>query len=171
MNQVIEEFKPIKGFNEIYSVSNLGNVKNNISNKILTNQIHSGGYRMITLRKDKKRHIKYIHRLVYEHFGQGYDNKLLVDHINCDKTDNNINNLRMCTNQQNSHNSGLSKANKTGFKGVALSKRTKKYVAYVGVNYKVLVLGSYEKLDDAVAARKAKVNELFGLFTNQLEKL
>ena len=85
-----------------------------------------------------------------------------IDHINGDKTDNRICNLREATNAQNGKNVKLSKLNKTGFPGVSWYPTHKKYRVYIKCNHKSIYLGSYEKLEDAVAARRAAEDKYFG---------
>ncbi len=70
----MEEYKLIKNF-ESYSVSNLGNVKNNNTNKILK-QNNSNGYKRVSLNGKYLR----VHRLVAEAFIPNPENKPCVDH-------------------------------------------------------------------------------------------
>lgn len=77
-----------------------------------------------------------------------------IDHINGVKTDNRICNLREATNSENGKNLGLSKANTSGFKGVCFDKRTSKWRATIKVNFKAKCLGRFERIEDAVKARK-----------------
>lgn len=76
----------------------------------------------------------------------------MVDHINGNKLDNRKENLRICNFVESNRNVGLSKNNKSGFKGVVWDKVAKKWKAQISVNYKCLFLGYFiDKLD---AARK-----------------
>ena len=73
-----------------------------------------------------------------------------IDHINGDKTDNRIENLRSVTHQQNMWN--VSKA-----KGYGFHKNIKKYMAYISINRKMKHLGYYEnEIDARNAYLKAK---------------
>ena len=89
----MEEFKLIKGF-ENYSVSNLGNVKNNKTNRILK-QDNNKGYKLVKFNGKNKR----VHRLIAEAFIPNPDNKPCIDHINNIRNDNRIENLRWATNK------------------------------------------------------------------------
>lgn len=76
-----------------------------------------------------------------------------IDHINGDKLDNRIENLRdvsVSVNQQNA----LGKSNNTsGFNGVQWDKNRNKWIARMMVNYKNIYLGRYDNFEDAVKAR------------------
>ena len=77
-----------------------------------------------------------------------------IDHINGVKTDNRICNLREATNSQNGKNLGLSKANKSGVKGVAYEKFTNRWKATIRVNGKSISIGRFDNIEDAKIARQ-----------------
>lgn len=81
--------------------------------------VHGGGYRVIRY----KRKAYQAHRLVYAYFY--HDVPKYIDHINGDKLDNRIDNLRPATTQQNGCNRKVSSNNSTGCTGVT-------YIAYKG---------------------------------------
>ena len=118
------------------------------------------GYRAITL--NGKRH--YAHRLAwlwrYGEFPGGQ-----IDHINHDRLDNRLNNLRVVTNQENHMNETLSSNSKTGFTGICFASREKKFRAYITVNFKQIHLGFFKQLSDAVLAR-IKAGEKYGFHIN-----
>jgi hypothetical protein len=76
-----------------------------------------------------------------------------IDHINGIRDDNRIENLREATAQEN--NAFLRKNNKSGIAGVRWYSKTKKWMAYIRVNYKMIYLGYFCSKDLAAAARKA----------------
>lgn len=78
-----------------------------------------------------------------------------LDHINQNKLDNRIVNLREATRQQNMQNVTLHKHNRSGFKGVAWHTTRKKWRAYIFNGYKQTHLGLFETIEQAVQARKA----------------
>ena len=77
-----------------------------------------------------------------------------IDHINGVKTDNRICNLREATNCQNSKNLGLSKANKSGTKGVSYEKYTDRWKATIRVDGKSISIGRFNSIEEAAQARK-----------------
>lgn len=90
-----EVWKDIKGYENLYQVSNMGrvrNVKRNCIKALQSNFVND--YLFVSLgRKSRK---NYVHRLVYETF-VGYKNsKSLTNHINGNKRDNRIENLEEC---------------------------------------------------------------------------
>jgi len=76
----------------------------------------------------------------------------LIDHIDGNRLNNKIENLRPATRSQNSFNSMRSKSNKTGIKGVSFREDTKKYRARLYANKKAYELGQFEKIEDAEKA-------------------
>jgi hypothetical protein len=75
-----------------------------------------------------------------------------IDHINRIKTDNRISNLRVVSRQENSRNKGLTKANKSGIKGVSLNTRTGKWISQIRKDGCNLVLGEFKTKEEAGAA-------------------
>lgn len=86
-----------------------------------------------------------------------------IDHINGNGLDNRKENLRICTNQQNSFNSRLRKNNTSGYKGVEKDKKTGKWRSYINFNKKIH-LGQYLTKKEAALVYNNKAKELFGEF-------
>jgi len=94
-----------------------------------------------------------VHRLAWLYtFGvfPEYD----IDHINGNRLDNRINNLREVTSQGNAQNRKLGSNNTSGVVGVRWSKFHSKWYAVINVNKKQKHLGYFENKEDAVSARK-----------------
>ena len=109
MNEI--EWKKINKSNN-YSVSNTGDIKNNITNRILKYYIRNG-YKSISLSKDNVKKTYNIHNIVAEHFLiKPYDTKYVVNHKDEDKLNNNINNLEYITYAENTKYSMTSKRSK-----------------------------------------------------------
>ncbi len=104
------------------------------------------------------------------HFHDNPENKQVVDHIDGDKTNNDMSNLRWATINQNQHNRKMSKNNTSSVKGVCFLKKTKKYEATIYYEGKKIYLGIYDSLQDAKQIRQQKANELYKEFTNIIEK-
>lgn len=90
--------------NENYSINEKGEIKNNITKKILSPSINKdSGYYQIDLWKNNKSRKYTLHRLVANNFIPNLENKPTVDHIDGNRLNNDISNLRWATySEQNS---------------------------------------------------------------------
>jgi hypothetical protein len=92
-----------------------------------------------------------------------------IDHINGDKHDNRIANLREATNQQNCLNKKLNKNNTSGIKGVSWYKPSKKWYAQLSINGKIKNLGYFEDIELAELVVKEAREKYHGDFANHGE--
>lgn len=97
-----EQWLEVEGFPG-YWVSSLGNVRG-LRGDILNTIIINSGYKSLQLCADKVAYRKTIHRLVAQAFLPNPDNKEMVDHINGNKHDNRVENLRWATRSENCKN-------------------------------------------------------------------
>lgn len=95
-----EIWKPIKNYENYYEISNLGNVKNIKTQKILIGDKNNMGYRRVILYNPIKKRF-FIHRLVAYHFCNGYKPNLIVNHKDGNKLNNRANNLEWVTRSEN----------------------------------------------------------------------
>lgn len=122
---MIEEvWKDIKGYEDLYQVSNLGNVKslnynNTGKSKLLKLCFDKYGYLQVGLCKNKKHKIYRVHRLVAITFIPNPMNYPVVNHIDEIKENNNVENLEWCTvkynNAYGSHQININKS-RAGYK-------------------------------------------------------
>lgn len=100
-DKMIEEWKQINNF-ENYEISNLGNVRNFKTKKIISKQ-KMGNYLTTKLYniKTKKMKLQNIHRLVAETFIENKENKKCVNHKDGNKLNNSVNNLEWVSYQEN----------------------------------------------------------------------
>ena len=165
-----EAWRKIDGYDN-YQISSFGKLKNVKSGRILKPQMDTHGYRHINLCKNNKTKTVIIHSLVANAFISNSENKPCIDHINCNKLDNNVINLRWATTIENGRNTCIQKNSTSGVKGVYFDKDRNKWCAQIKVNYKRRFLGRYATLNEAKIARQSTVNLLFGEFTNACEKI
>lgn len=104
----------------------------------------------IEIGADGERHLA--HRLVWL-WHHGYLPENYLDHINRDRADNRIENLREVSQSCNIRNSNLSKASTSGFTGVSYDVDRGKWGAHIKVNYKKIHLGRYNTIEEAIRAR------------------
>jgi hypothetical protein len=118
------------------------------------------GYRRIKI--DGLLHMA--HRLVWAyHFDQVPE---YIDHIDGNKCNNTIGNLRPATKIQNGYNIPLRANNKSGVKGVYWAAREQKWVAELSVNRKIQRIGSFDDLELADLVAMEARNKYHGEFAN-----
>lgn len=102
-----EVWKDIKGYEGLYQVSNKGQVKSaerfGTKGGILKGCLRSG-YRRVILTKQNKPKFYSVHRLVAEAFIPNNGNKKTIDHIDTDRLNNSVDNLRWVTDKENANN-------------------------------------------------------------------
>ena len=121
--------------------------------------INSSGYHNFTL--GNRRY--YTHRYVWEQANGPIPKGKYIDHINGDKIDNSLENLRLCDNSENNCNIGLRANSTTGYKGI--TKRRGKFRVQVK-KHGVTIDRLFSDLDAAVAFAKETRNALHGAFAN-----
>nr|WP_064759029.1 HNH endonuclease [Escherichia coli] len=89
----------------------------------------------------------------------------VIDHINGNRTDNRICNLRLATLAENSRNRSAQK-NGCGYKGVYYSKRQRKWVGQIRANGIKHHLGVFDNPEDAHKAYCIAAKNLHGDFSN-----
>jgi HNH endonuclease len=102
------------------------------------------------------------HRIIFLMF-HGYI-PAMIDHINRNKDDNRIENLREVTKSQNELNKGISKRNTSGIKGVTFDKDLNKWKAQLYIDGKVTHLGVFKDKQEAAKVVQQKRNEVHGDF-------
>ena len=114
----------------------------------------STGYTVISI--DYKQYLA--HRLAW--FYEYNEWPKVIDHINHDKTDNKLSNIRNVSHSVNSKNYPSRRSiNTSGARGVHWNKNSEKWTACIGVDYKTIHLGSFETKLDAFSARVEAENK------------
>lgn len=108
----------------------------------------SSGYYIV----DVNRRTYKVHRLIYSMCYGGIPGGMQVDHINGDRTDNRVGNLRLVCHTLNARNRGLRRDNKTGVNGVSWDAESEKYLACLKVDGRQKKIGRYQTIDAARTA-------------------
>lgn len=120
--------------------------------KIITSK--PNGYMSVVI--DRKRY--YLHRLAWL-YTHGYFPEQVVDHINGNRSDNRLCNLREVSHSCNIRNSTTRKNNACGHTGICMDKRRNKWMTYINIGGKTKFLGYFDELNDAVERRRAAEKE------------
>ena len=98
---MMEEWKEIPGYEGLYEVSNMGNVRNVRRNTLLRLSKDCYGYTQVSLYKNSIRTGLRVHRLVAQAFLSNPDNLPQVNHKDEDKSNNRVDNLEWCDSKYN----------------------------------------------------------------------
>ena len=93
-----------------------------------------------------------------------------VDHIDNDKLNNRMSNLRKCSSKENKRNCPVRCDNKSGVTGVYWRDDSKKWRVYIKYEDKKTNIGHFDNKDDAIRARVQAEMKYFGEFAPQVEK-
>ena len=145
LSNEIEVWKDVKNYEGYYIVSSMGKVKSLDrivlgkngasyfrSGKLKSSVTNKWGYLQVLLSKNNKQKLCLIHRLVAEAFIPNPENKPHIDHINTDKKDNRVGNLRWCTRSENMNNPLTKEKCREMNKGKHRSEETKKKISESG---------------------------------------
>lgn len=154
----MENWKKIPDY-ENYEVSDFGRVRNVKTNRILKLRLVGSGYYSVNLSKNGSVGEFRVNRLVYYVFkGVWSDRKNVIDHIDNDKLNNRLSNLRLVSARENTNKKHLRSSSK--YVGVSWCKTQEKWRAYIHINGKNKYLGSFNNEYDAHLAYQSKLKEI-----------
>ncbi len=137
---------------ENYLIYDDGRVYSKKYKRFLKPALHKDGYCMICLSKNNKPKQFLIHRLIALHYIPLIDDKDFVDHIDRNRTNNDISNLRWVNRSENNINTPVYKNNKCGHKNISLLK-SNTYNVRIRRNGKIVYDKTFKTLDEAIIAR------------------
>jgi hypothetical protein len=165
MENNAEIWKAIVGFEELYEISNYGNVKSCkryinfrfgkrlVFEKLLRLGKDKDGYLMAVLCQDGTKKTVKIHRLVANAFIDKCDGKNVVNHIDSNKSNNILSNLEWVSSLENSCHSRYKMKTSSKYVGVCFNKRYNNFKATATINGKTINLGGFKSEEDAYNLR------------------
>ena len=170
---VNEVWRSIDGYIN-YQVSNIGRIRNCNNGRILKPSQRNGYLQIGLITAEGKQQHHRIHRLVAGEFLEQPDDECrkFVDHIDGNRLNNTVNNLRWATATENSRNrKKVSNPTSSKNKGVNWYADSKKWRARIQTDTQRLHIGYFDNEIDAAKAYNNKAIELFGEFAslNDLE--
>ena len=121
---------------------------------------HTGEYRTILVNGETYK----THRLIFMYHHGYLPNQ--IDHIDGNKHNNNIDNLRSCRPSENSMNIGTRKNNAIGIKNVQWEKSRKKWRVRIHANGSMVYCGRFDNLEAAKNAATESRNKYHGAYAN-----
>ena len=149
-----------------YQVSNCGRVRHAKTGKMLATCKHKGGYLYSTLSQGGKSTKLYVHRLVAKEFLDNPDDKGFVDHINHNRSDNTVTNLRWVTRVENNKNTTSRRNASSKYCGVHWSKSIKRWIAQITDNGKSIHIGCFDTAEEAAEAYDERARLIHGEYAN-----
>jgi hypothetical protein len=120
--------------------------------------VSSDGYRHVTLWPRSYLAHRLIWKLVNDQEPE------CVDHIDLDKQNNRLSNLRAATASQNKSNGRIYRNNRSGYKGVCWEPSHRSWKAYISVHGRQIKLGRFKHIEEAHMAVTAARVRLHGEF-------
>lgn len=161
INNVQQQWEDIPGYEGIYQISDMGNIRSldrtiidvngilrEYKGKDLSKIVNTAGYLYVNLYKDVIKNVQQIHSLMGITFLNHISSRnIVVDHINNNKFDNRLDNLQIVSQR---FNTSKDKKNGTSqYIGVCLDKKTGKYKSQIRLNGKIKYLGYFINEYDA----------------------
>lgn len=160
-----EVWKDIIGFEGLYQISNFGSVKSlnyrrSKKEKILNPTVNSSGYFVLALFKNGKPRSKYVHVLVARYFlnHTAFGRKIVVNHIDSNKTNNRYDNLEIISNRENTILGCIKNKKNTGAYKVKYG-----FISTIRIEDKRIYLGMFKTEEEAGEAYQKKLKEILSI--------
>ena len=181
-----EEWRPVVGYEGLYEVSNMGNVKSlertvwngrgyykTVPERILKARKASNGYLQVQLHQDGKRKVYLVHRLVATAFCENQMGYTEVNHIDEDKTNNCADNLEWCSRSYNcTYNDRAKKVGKKVSEKlskpvIAIDKRTGLIIEFVSAHEAEKETGiAYQNICACCNGKRNSAGEFYWMYKN-----
>jgi len=127
----------------------------------IAGHVRKDGYRTVAINGVSY----YVHRIIWK-MVYGTDPQELIDHVDQNKTNNRISNLRLASSSENARNvSSAHIDSKSGIRGVYFNKRNSKWVASIATNGNRMFLGHFDTAEAAGYAYEDARKEIHGKFS------
>lgn len=165
----IEVWKDIPQYEGLYQVSNLGNVRSldrvcrrgrKLKGKVLKDALCGRGYFVVELNKNGKAKTITVHKLVAYSFlnHKPCGHKLVVNHIDINRENNNLYNLEIITQRENTNKKHIKSSSK--YTGVYWNKKAKKWRSNILINGRRKHLGYFTDEKEAAQAYQNELNKI-----------
>ena len=150
-----------------YQVSNIGRVRNADTGRIFTPIDNGHGYFRVSLYRDRVKKLTLVHRLLAQEIVENLDNKQRVDHIDGNKSNNCVTNLRWVSASENNMNQRkTSKHTSSKYKGVWWNCRKNKWASSIRKDHTRYHLGYFDNEKHAARVYNIKAIDMFGEYAN-----
>ena len=131
--------------------------RSNMTKGSVAGCLHKSGYMVVTINSKTYK----LHRIIWIYMFNVIPDEFYIDHINGNKVDNRLQNLRLATNHQNQQNRPAPKNSSSGYRGVNWHKQMNKWMARICHNKQRKIIGYFDTPEDAYAAYKLEAQKLF----------
>lgn len=155
------EWFDIPDYINIYKINKLGEIKNS-KNKIFKPSLNTSGYLKVCLSKNKNLKYFMVHQLMALTFLNNYQlgqRDFVIDHIDNNKLNNNLNNLKIVSFRENVSKNRKNINSTSIYTGVSKNKLNNKYLVYINTTGKNRYIGSFDKEEDANNAYIVELNK------------
>ncbi len=161
------DFVQIPGYDDYY-INRNGDIlsKKFGKERILKPGVTFKGYYVVSLTKNNKNKTHAVHRLVALTFIPNPDNYPCIDHIDRNKLNNCVDNLRWCNQQINMVNKSKHKNNTSGFKNICFHKTRQKYQLTIERKGKYISCKHFDTIEEAVLFRNAFLEDIGERYDN-----
>lgn len=154
-----EVWKPVTNFPN-YSISNEGRIKNTKHNRLISQCFDKDGYCLASLSNNGESKLWRVHQLVAMTFIPNPENLPIPDHLDMNKSNNKVANLRWATYSQNAQNRptlGI-----VAYKGVSLIRSNDMFLSNIKDDGRNIYLGTFKTAEEAACAYDTKAREIYG---------
>jgi len=152
-----EELRSIFEYNPFTGVARWKEGRSNMVQGSLAGCLHGSGYKVVTINSKSQK----LHRVIWIMLFGDIPDGFYIDHINGNKIDNRLENLRLATNSQNQQNRPAPKNSTSGYRGVTWHKQVNKWMARICIKGERKTIGFFDTAEDAYEAYKKEAKKVF----------